>query len=576
MFSARLLPGILILLTAFARRGEAQRLDALRDEERCRGEQVVDITFRGARRDLVGRGLGGAGAFLNRTLLALQPATRVNVVRRYLLLKPGDTCVEQRRAESERVLRAQPFISDAVIRVQPVGPGAVQLNVETIDEFVLYAEAWGGTREIPGGLELGTANLMGAARAVRGLVEVGRGNEIGWGMRYTDFQAFGRTLVLDARAGQRPMTDAWSVSLQRPFLTNFQQTAWQFGIGEERRFFTFRDPVIREISLEYFRRRWQLGGVRRFGGVNRGANFGTVLTGELADRVRTVRFGPTGAVPVASPPELARYGKFEAVRAGLAAGVRRVRFLPVRGLAALSAPEDVPIGAQLFVLGLQGIGAVQQLPADRVGVLSASGAAGSPRSLWRFTWNSEWRTAGDSGIPRQFTGSGRVAWFGKFSEGHLTTLAAEAAISQEARVPRQVDFRDLGGGLLGFRGADVGGAERVVLRFEERHIIPSPIQRVELAVAALAQAGRIRAGDAPYGLNTQWRYGVGGALMAALPRGSKQAVRLEVGFPVNPFGRRTAEFRLWISDLTGVFWREPGAIWLSREAESATRTVSAH
>ncbi len=564
-----------LFLAALPERGEAQRLEAAGADQRCGGERIVDVTFRGARRDLVGRELGGAGVLLNRALLALQPATRVSVVRRYLLLKPGDTCLEQRRSESERVLRAQPFISDAVIRVRPVAPGEVRLEVETIDEFVLGAEIWGGTREIPAGLELGTANLGGAARGLRGLVELGRGNDVGWGVRYTDYQALGRTLVLDARAGQRPLTDYWSLSLQRPFLTNFQQTAWQFGFGEEQRFFTFRDPDIREISLEYYRRRWQVGGVHRFGGVNRGANLGAVMTGELANRVRTVRFGSSGAVPVASPPELARYGKFEAVRAGLAAGVRRVRFLPVRGLAALSAPEDVPIGAQLFVLGLHGVGALQRAPTDRVGVVAATAAAGSARSLWRFTWSSEWRSANDSGVSRQFTGSGRVAWFGKLSEGHLTTVSADAALSSRSRVPRQVDFRDLTGGLVGFRGSDVGGAERVVARFEERHRIPSPVERVELAVAGLAEAGRIWAGDAPYGVGTRWRYGVGAALIAALPAGSRQSLRLEIGLPANPTGRRTPEFRLWVSDLTGIFWREPNAIWLSREAESAARTVSA-
>ena len=48
---------------------------------------------------------------------AIHATTHTQVIARYLLLGVGDHCDEQRRAESERILRAQPFIADADVYV---------------------------------------------------------------------------------------------------------------------------------------------------------------------------------------------------------------------------------------------------------------------------------------------------------------------------------------------------------------------------------------------------------------------------------------------------------------------------
>src|SRR3954471_7109826 len=46
---------------------------------------------------------------------SVHTTTRPDLVRRYLLLSRGDRCTELRRAESERILRAQPFLADASV-----------------------------------------------------------------------------------------------------------------------------------------------------------------------------------------------------------------------------------------------------------------------------------------------------------------------------------------------------------------------------------------------------------------------------------------------------------------------------
>ena len=67
--------------------------------------------------------------------------TREPVIRRFLALQLGDRCTELRRAETERILRSQPFIADASVLAYPDGNGGVTLTVTTVDEVSLILGA---------------------------------------------------------------------------------------------------------------------------------------------------------------------------------------------------------------------------------------------------------------------------------------------------------------------------------------------------------------------------------------------------------------------------------------------------
>ena len=66
---------------------------------------------------------------------AIHVTTNPEVIQRFLLLSRGDACDELRRADSERILRAQPFIAEASVRAIPDSDGGVTLLVETSDEI---------------------------------------------------------------------------------------------------------------------------------------------------------------------------------------------------------------------------------------------------------------------------------------------------------------------------------------------------------------------------------------------------------------------------------------------------------
>lgn len=552
----------------------------------CAGERIDTITYTAVRRNVGGgrsgtdrsdgRSTGGGerGAWINGALAALQPQTDPEVIRQYLLLAPGGVCEEQRRIESERILRAQPFIADAVIHVHAVRAGAVSLEVVTSDEYSLFARGW-GLSGMPIGVEAGSRNIGGSGRAVFGLAEIGRGNEPGFAARFTDYHAFGLPIRFEGRWASRQLDHSWGAGLSRPFLTNFQNTSWEGNVSYDRRYYTYREPSIRDVSLEYERRRWLLGGVRRIGGEGAHASAGIIAAGEVANPVRSVLIRERGPEPTVAPALTGEFARFDATRFGVAAGARSVRFLPVRGLSALSGPEDVPLGWELFGLALRGVDGWQDSPADWVSVVYASAAVGGPRSLLRFEWEGERRHAIGGPDPDQYAGSGRLAWFAAPTSDSRTTVSLEAAIAHRTRIPVQLTFRDDVSGLVGYHASEVGGSSRIVGRTEHRFAMPVPTDRAEFALAGLAEVGRIWAGDAPYGTNTSWKAGVGVALLAAVPKGSRHTLRIELGLPVGDRDRATPEIRLFIYDFTRRFWNAPRALWLAREAATAARAVGA-
>lgn len=530
----------------------AQRLEPVGAAERCDGRIIAGIEFVGTRRSLLGPRLDPVAGAVNSTMFALQPITRTRLVQRFLLLKEGDVCEEQRRVESERVLRAQPYLSDVAIRVLPHSADEVRLRVETIDEWVLYAEAW-GVEGLPAGLEVGTGSVGGTGKGFRVLSELGRGGELGAGAKYRDPQFFGRPVIFEATISSRPLVDSWSLGLQRPLLTNFQRDSWTSLIASNRRFYTLFDPTLRSVTVEYEQNTAAFAGFRRLGPVNAPWHLSGTVEWERAQRRRVVQIRDDGPVDITPPEEVAlRYPVFEAARVGMGVSYRRLRYRPIRGLGALSAPEDVTLGSDTWFSARFGIAALQRDESDHVYGLGNTGAIGGEHALLRWTMGLSWNSPrlgaedGEAGI------DGRTTLALKVNEGHLTALRFSGTAKRNARVPTQVTLRDPEFGLLGFRNTDFGGAHRVVVGLEERHRLPLSTRRAEVAWAFLSQAGRIWAGDAPFGRSSPWYASVGASVMLAIPAGAKQMLTLEVGVPLNaPPGLRQQEIRLFFGDRTG-------------------------
>jgi hypothetical protein len=124
---------------------------------------------------------------------------------------------------------------------------------------------------------------------------------------------------------------------------------------------------------------------------------------------------------------------------------------------------------------------------------------------------------------------------------------------------------DLRGGVRGYEDAELGGAARLVGRLEERWRVGNIRGTGDLGIALFAEAGRLWAGDVPYGQATGWMPSVGVALLAAVPPRSRRIWRLDLGIPLSDAPGGQWGFRITNEDRTRGFWTEPNDLRRNRE-----------
>jgi hypothetical protein len=90
-------------------------------------------------------------------------------------------------------------------------------------------------------------------------------------------------------------------------------------------------------------------------------------------------------------------------------------------------------------------------------------------------------------------------------------------------------------------------------------------QLASVAIAGFAEAGKLWAGDSPFGVNTPVYASAGFSILAASPPQSRRTLRVDFAFPVKRERTRNWEVRLTAGDLTRAFRTEPRDIFNSRE-----------
>ena len=90
-----------------------------RTQVRCAGQTITEVVIRAE-----APGFGGIfsrSPFLGHLVTTLHVTTAPSVVRNFVLLQKGMKCDPVLRSESERILRAMPFLSDASVTAYPDG-----------------------------------------------------------------------------------------------------------------------------------------------------------------------------------------------------------------------------------------------------------------------------------------------------------------------------------------------------------------------------------------------------------------------------------------------------------------------
>ena len=307
------------------------------------------------------------------------------------------------------------------------------------------------------------------------------------------------------------------------------------GHGTVKNYMSFVRPEGDPLSLSVRRRFWDLGGVRRLGLGSPIAYIGALLTEEdVTPADRAVVVSDTGLVEDTSNALGGPFPTYHNLRLNAVVGVRALSYMTVRGFDALKAVQDVATGLQVGILAGQGIplfGANDDYLFVSADLYAGIGSATSFAAL---RVESEGREDLSRNRWHSVVASGRLAWHVKPSDEKVLIGSVEYAGGWRMRVPFQLRLGDLQGGVRGYPASRVAGAVRGVARIEERWLIGGLTRHGAIGFATFADAGRVWAGDAPFGVDSGTKVGVGVGLLAAFPPQSQRLWRLDVAVTGEP------------------------------------------
>jgi hypothetical protein len=551
----------LLLAVASATNAQPQSLSGL--PITCKGERIsrIDIDASPPFRITGDNMWQRAGRFVAKQHVTTKEA----VIRRYLALQLGDRCTEVRRAESERILRAQPFIADATVLAYDDGQGGVTLNVVTVDEVSVIIGAGIGGGSGVHSLLLGEDNLFGSAIHAESQWKKGVHRDV-YAAKVVDYQFLGRPYQLRLEGGRRELGSDWGTELSHPFLTDLQRVSWRTTAGNSNGYFYFRRPDALPAAVRLERSYSDIGGVVRIGPpLGRLALIGGSISFEDESPANTpIIVTDTALVADTSQALINRYTKHQTARLNGLWGLRDVNFVRVSGFDALEGTQDLRTGYQLATLLGKGAKFLRGNERDWFGSTDLYLGMASPISFAALDIAGEGRRD-EAGNWDGILTHGRGALYLKPINRHTLISDLEWSGGWKQRIPFQLTFGDRDGGLRGFRSADVGGARRLVGHIEDRYLIGRRKQIATFAVAAFAEGGKLWAGDSPFGVSTPLYASAGVSMLAASPPQSRRSFRADLAFPVRGPRGHGWEARLTVTDLTRAFRVEPRDIANNRE-----------
>ena len=512
--------------------------------------------------------------WLQSVVRTLHVTTRTEVIRRYLLLEEGQPCDELRRAESERILRAQPFIAEAEVYVVPNDDGGVDLEVRTSDESAIVLG--GGLRvgaPVITGLLVGSANLAGEGVYSSASWHQGYGFRDDVAGRVVDHQFTGRPWILDVAAERAPLGGSWRADAAHPYLTDLQRVAWRVRGGTELGYVELRQPDGGRPAVMLGRDFYDVGVIGRVGPPGHLGLLGLSVTGEGTRPGERLLSADTGVVTDRGPVPV-RYFAHRVGRLNALIGLRDIRFLRVNGLDALTAAQDLPVGYQI---GGQLGRSVALLGADEQDVAFAGDlyfGMAARGSTVRIQLQSEGRRALGQPNWDDVLSTARITHNRRQSERLASQVQVEWSGGYHARAPFQLLLGTPDGGVRGYEESAFAGGRRLVSRLEERWTFDPPFDFADAGLAFFTDVGRQWAGDVPYGVTTPVKSSVGVSLLAAVPMRSARLWRADLALPLGSGAGRRWSLRVTNGDRTTFEYRAPRDV-ADRRALTAPTSIFA-
>jgi hypothetical protein len=476
----------------------------------------------------------------------LHMRTRATFIRDELLFKSGDCIDPIRVRESERLLEAYPTLRDVQIDHVDDGVGQRRVIVTTWDEWSTQIDL-GATYDAGPNVEklqVTERNFLG--RAMFAEYTYRRRREVAQqSLGFSTPRFFGRA-NFGFTVGRRRAGDFIYQKLEYPFVGEVGRVSlWQhYERGSQ--FFSWATAGQAEAShvlVGVTTERLELSGATQFGQPGGLTIVGLAFTHErlTSDDEAQLALNDDfddregSALPASVTRQLP---DFVSNRIALRLGWRRFgeyrRFDRFDNMGR-SAP--VPLG---WFASLS-LGHALSLPGLRLQGLGGDGAflrghvaITQPLGPHLFHVNTTLEGRRDDAQWRDVLGQSDMVTYLPLHRAHTVFLRASAAFGHDVRRPFQLAL----GGREGVRSLPddaVPGSRMVRFTVEDR-INPdwASFGAGDLGLALFVDAGRMWAGDVPYGQDSRWHTGVGAGLRVAMPSGSRNVTRFDMVWPVGP------------------------------------------
>ena len=484
-----------------------------------------------------------------------------------LLFHVGDPCDPRRLRETERLLRARPYLRSAVVVPLATADSGVDVLVETRDELSLegHLQVGAGGDSPFKHVSLGEENLFG-----RGIRVQAQYTDIGRRASYfgdvLQPHLLGQRVETELEGGKSEVGPVLEETVRRAFESDFDRIAWRESVRYRKEPFPLVSTALGTVLEPQVEIGQDVGVAARIGEPGQLRMVGLALSNEWL-RVEGAPLAPTPDLDSVAAAQLG--GRFEErrrVRAHLLLGARAIFFHPHRGLDAVNAVEDAPEGTQAgLVLGKSVFGGAG-LQHDWFAAMELSTGVDVGGRLLVF---SRAKVEG-----RYLQSAGR--WDGMLADGEVlvyaigprqtTVLSAAAAGGWSTRTPFQLLLAG-SDGVRGYGSSALPVGERIVLRAERRYFLGTAFGFADLGAAVFAETGRGWAGDVAFGENTGQVGTIGAGLRVAAPRGSRRTYRLDLAVPLTR--GLGPELRLAVGQQFGIFHGEPQDVVRSRERISS-------
>jgi len=515
-------------------------------------------------------------SWIARLANALHVKTRASFIRRELLFREGDCYDPFLLEESGRLLRGYDFLAQADVRAADRPDGSKQVVVRTKDDWTTKVDL--GV-SVDAGLRLDVLDVSEENLLGRGILTSAflrqRDERRDIGGRLGVPHLLGTRAIGSLQAGRTRVGTFLDQSVEYPFLGEVGRVSFRESYQRDDNLFPYstgHTETYSHVLLPLLDKRVEVRAAGRVGHPGNLTTLGLGIARKTLDFegfpanveiARNSNFSGRDSAPPGVADLLAdqTYGH-SITSVEFLIGQSNVHFRRVRGLDALDGETDVRLGAEFDGSLARSVDVRREAGFPRADVMGARarlyGAGGIGSSLFFGNLQLQGRQFLSGGPDGDGWNDviGELDVYAYLRSHRLPGQTIFARVSGAGGWSMTTPFQLTLGGRSNLRGLtieDFPGGRRMLLTLEDRIFVRWPLPDVfDTGFTLFSDAGRVWAGDVPFGTDSGWRGTLGFGLRFGFPSGTRNVLRADLAFPVGVPGARGPVFRVTLKELLGL------------------------